>query len=96
MRKPAFCIYENKDADQIRGGGRVGGGGGSEWIGSGGGGGGGGIQKKISGWGWGGHMHLQNCDVKFQNFQRAITQKHHMNFFLKSHHIIYSLYSISC
>ena len=26
-------------------------------------------------------LHLQNCDVKFQNFQRAITQKNHMNFF---------------
>ena len=27
-------------------------------------------------------LHLQNCDIKFQNFQRAITQKNHMNFFL--------------
>ena len=26
-------------------------------------------------------LHLQNCDVKFQNFQRAITKKNHMNFF---------------
>ena len=33
---------------------------------------------------------MQNCDVKFQNFQRAITQKKSF------HHIIYSLYSISC
>ena len=24
---------------------------------------------------------MQNCDIKFQNFQRAITQKNHMNFF---------------
>ena len=39
-------------------------------------------------------LHLQNCDVKFQNFQRAITKKNHMNFFLKFHHIIYSLYVI--
>ena len=41
-------------------------------------------------------LHLQNCDVKFQNFQRAITQKKSYEFFLKFHHIIYSLYSISC
>ena len=27
-------------------------------------------------------LHLQNCDVKFQNFQRAIIKKNHMNFFL--------------
>ena len=27
-------------------------------------------------------LHLQNCHVKFQNFQRAITKKYHMNFFL--------------
>ena len=40
-------------------------------------------------------LHLQNCDVKFQNFQRAITQKNNMIFF-KFHQIIYSLYSISC
>ena len=26
-------------------------------------------------------LHLQNCDVKFQHFQRAITKKNHMNFF---------------
>ena len=26
-------------------------------------------------------LHLQNCDVKFQIFQRAITQKNHMIFF---------------
>ena len=41
-------------------------------------------------------LHLRNCDVKFQNFQRAITQKKSYDFFLKFHHIIYSLYSISC
>ena len=41
-------------------------------------------------------LHLQNCDVKFQNFQRAITKKKSYEFFLKFHHIIYSLYSISC
>ena len=41
-------------------------------------------------------LHLQNCDVKFQNVQRAITQKKSYEFFLKFHHIIYSLYSISC
>ena len=29
-------------------------------------------------------LHLQNFDVKFQNFQRAITKKNHMNFFLKT------------
>ena len=40
-------------------------------------------------------FHLQNCDVKFQNFQSAITQEKSYNFF-KFHHIIYSLYSISC
>ena len=27
-------------------------------------------------------LHLQNCDVKFQNFQRTITKKNHMIFFL--------------
>ena len=26
-------------------------------------------------------LHLQNCDVKFQNFQRAITQKKSYEFF---------------
>ena len=26
-------------------------------------------------------LHLQNCDVKFQNFQRAITQKKSYDFF---------------
>ena len=41
-------------------------------------------------------LHLQNCAVKFQNFQRAITQKESYDFFFKFHHIIYSLYSISC
>ena len=41
-------------------------------------------------------LHLQNCDIKFQNFQRAITQKNSYDFFLKFHHIIYSLYSITC
>ena len=41
-------------------------------------------------------LHLQNCDVKFQNFQRAITQKNSYDFFFKFHHIIYSMYSISC
>ena len=41
-------------------------------------------------------LHLQNCDVKFQNFQRAITKKKSYEFFFKFHHIIYSLYSISC
>ena len=41
-------------------------------------------------------LHLQNCDVIFQNFQRAITQKKSYEFFFKFHHIIYSLYSISC
>ena len=25
---------------------------------------------------------LQNCDVKFQNFQRVITKKNYLNFFL--------------
>ena len=24
-------------------------------------------------------LHLPNCDVNFQNFKRAITQKNHMN-----------------
>ena len=38
-------------------------------------------------------LHLQNCGVKFKNFQRAITQK---KFFFKFNHIIYSLYSIRC
>ena len=28
-------------------------------------------------------LHLQNCDVKFQNFQRAITQKKSNEFFFK-------------
>ena len=41
-------------------------------------------------------LHLQNCAVKFQNFQRAITKKKSYEFFLKFHHIIYSLYSITC
>ena len=41
-------------------------------------------------------LHLQNCDVKFQNFQRAITQKKSYEFVLKFHHVIYSLYSFSC
>ena len=35
-------------------------------------------------------LHLQNCDVKFQNFQRAITKKKSYEFFLKVHHIQYS------
>ena len=26
-------------------------------------------------------LHLQNCDIKFQNFQRAITQKKSYDFF---------------
>ena len=26
-------------------------------------------------------LHLQNCDVKFQNFQRAITKKNNFIFF---------------
>ena len=33
-------------------------------------------------------LHLQNCDVKFQDFQRAITQKISYEFFFKFHHII--------
>ena len=41
-------------------------------------------------------LHLQNDDVKFRNFQREITKKNHMNFFLKFHHMIYSLNSIIC
>ena len=41
-------------------------------------------------------LHLQNCDIKFQNFQRTITKKKSYEFFFKFHHIIYSLYSISC
>ena len=28
-------------------------------------------------------LHLQNCDVKFQNFHRAITQKKSYEFFFK-------------
>ena len=39
-------------------------------------------------------LHLQNSDVKFQNFQRAKTKK--SDFFKKNHQIIYSLYYISC
>ena len=31
-------------------------------------------------------LHLQNCDVKFQNFQRAITQKNSYEFFFKFPH----------
>ena len=30
-----------------------------------------------------GVLHLQNCGVKFQNFQRAITQKKSYRFFFK-------------
>ena len=42
-------------------------------------------------------LHLQNCDVKFQNFQRAITQKKSYEFFLNfTIIIIYSLFFISC
>ena len=41
-------------------------------------------------------LHLQNFDVKFQNFQRAITKKNQMIFFFKFHQIIYSFYPISC
>ena len=33
-------------------------------------------------------LHLQNCDFKFQIFQRALTKN---NLFLNSHQIIYSL-----
>ena len=39
---------------------------------------------------------MPNCDVKFQNFQRALTKKKSYDFCFKFHHIIYSMYSISC